>query len=141
MLARLAKIPSIEEFGEKLFSITDNLEIQDPEEMILSDFKKYESGGVRMGIGQCEVTTLSNVSAYAGKYLEALETVRNREGLDWTLLMITDVLREKSVLLATDYRYNRELPYKSKKKQIYSMPGVMSRKKQLLPTLISITAR
>ena len=141
MLARLAKIPSIEEFGEKLFSITDNLEIQDPEEMILSDFKKYESGGVRMGIGQCEVTTLSNVGAYAGKYLEALETVRNREGLDWTLLMITDVLREKSVLLATDYRYNRELPYKSKKKQIYSMPGVMSRKKQLLPTLISITAR
>ena len=141
MLARLAKIPSIEEFGEKLFSITDNLEIQDPEEMILSDFKKYESGGVRMGIGQCEVTTLSNVGAYAGKYLEALETVRNREGLDWTLLMITDVLREKSVLLTTDYRYNRELPYKCKKKQIYDMPGVMSRKKQLLPTLISITAR
>ena len=141
MLARLAKIPSIEEFGEKLFSITDNLEIQDPEEMILSDFKKYESGGVRMGIGQCEVTTLSNVGEYADKYLEALETVRNREGLDWTLLMITDVLREKSVLLTTDHRYNRDLPYKSKKKQVYNMPGVMSRKKQLLPALISITAR
>jgi manganese-dependent inorganic pyrophosphatase len=141
MLARLAKIPSIEEFGEKLFSITDNLEIQEPEEMIMSDFKKYESGGVRMGIGQCEVTTLSNVGAYADKYLEALETIRNREGLDWTLLMITDVLREKSVLLATDHRYNRDLPYKSRKKQVYNMPGVMSRKKQLLPALISITAR
>ena len=141
MLARLAKVTSIEEFGEKLFSITDNLEIQDPEEMILSDFKKYESGGVRMGIGQCEVTTLSNVGVYANKYLEALETVRNREGLDWALLMITDVLREKSVLLVTDHRANRELPYKMSKKQIYRMPGVMSRKKQLLPALIAITAK
>lgn len=141
MLARIAKVPSIEEFGEKLFSITDNLETQDPEESILADFKKYESGGVRMGIGQCEVTTLGNVSDYAGRYIEALEAVRSREGLDWALLMITDVLREKSILLASDYRANRDLPYTAGGKQIYSMPGVMSRKKQLLPTLISITAK
>ncbi len=141
MLARLAKVQSIEAFGEKLFSITDNLEAMDPEEMILSDFKKYESGGVRMGIGQCEVTTLSNVADYAERYIDTMEEIRKREGLDWTLLMITDVLREKSVLLTTDYKGNRELPYKMKKKQIYNMPGVMSRKKQLLPTLISITAK
>jgi len=141
MLARLAKVTSIEEFGEKLFSITDNLAIQDPEEMILSDFKKYESGGVRMGIGQCEVTTLTNVREYADNYLESLEAIRNREGLDWTLLMITDVLREKSVLLTTDHRAVWELPYAVMGKQMYNMPGVMSRKKQLLPALISITAR
>ena len=141
MLARLARIPSIEEFGEKLFSITDNLETQDPEESILADFKKYESGGVHMGIGQCEVTTLGNVGDYAGRYIEALENIRHKENLDWTLLMITDVLREKSVLLASDSKINRELPYASQAKQIYNMPGVMSRKKQLLPVLISITAK
>lgn len=141
MLARLAKVPSIEEFGEKLFSITDNLETQDPIESILSDFKKYESGGIRMGVGQCEVTTLANVKDYAAKYLQALEDVKKQEGLDWTLLMITDVLKEKSVLLASDHKANRDLPYTRKSKQIYSMPGVMSRKKQLLPTLISVTAK
>ena len=141
MLARLARIPSIEEFGEKLFSVTDNLESQDPEESILADFKKYESGGIRMGIGQCEVTTLGNVGDYADRYLDALESIRKKENLDWTLLMITDVLREKSVLLASDFKINRELPYALQAKQIYSMPGVMSRKKQLLPTLISITAK
>lgn len=141
MLARLARIPSIEEFGEKLFSVTDNLETQDPEESILADFKKYESGGMRMGIGQCEVTTLGNVRDYADRYIDALEAIRTREGLDWALLMITDVLREKSVLLTSDHRVNRELPYTMLGKQIYNMPGVMSRKKQLLPTLISITAR
>ena len=140
MLARLAKVPSVEEFGEKLFSITDNLEIQDPEEMILSDFKKYENAGVKMGIGQCEVTTLKNVSDYAAVYLETLQNIAAAQGLDWTLLMITDVLREKSVLLASDNRANRDLPYARIDKQIYDMPGVMSRKKQLLPVLLSVTS-
>jgi manganese-dependent inorganic pyrophosphatase len=141
MLARLAKIGSIEEFGEKLFSITDNLATQDPAESILSDFKKYESGGIRIGIGQCEVTTLSNVNDYADDYLKALDDVRQKEGLDWAMLMITDVLREKSVLLATEHKVAKDLPYVRTKDNIYSMPGVMSRKKQLLPTILSITAK
>ena len=140
MLARLAKIQSIEEFGEKLFSITDNLVIQDPKEMILSDFKKYESGGTKIGIGQCEVTTLKDVGEYAGRYLEALGDVAEAQGLDWTLLMITDVLREKSVLLSSEYRAARDLPYSRMSKGVYSMPGVMSRKKQLLPVLLSVTS-
>ena len=54
--------------------------------------------------------------------------------------MITDVLREKSVLLASDNRANRDLPYAKLDKQIYDMPGVMSRKKQLLPVLLSVTS-
>ena len=140
MLARLAKVDSVQEFGEKLFSITDNLAIQDPAEMILSDFKKYENAGVKMGIGQCEVTTLGNVGEYADAYLEALAQVASGQGLDWALLMITDVLREKSVLLASDYRASRDLPYRRIRKGIYNMPGVMSRKKQLLPALLAVTS-
>ncbi len=138
-LARLAKVMSINEFGEKLFSITDNLATQDTESMILSDFKKYESGGVRMGVGQCEVTTLKDVDEYADRYLKSLQDIANSQDLDWTLLMITDVLREKSVLLTSNYKANKDLPYAKIKDCMYSMPGVMSRKKQLLPTLISAT--
>lgn len=139
MLARLAKVNSLEEFGEKLFSITDNLKTQNPREMILSDFKKYENSGVRFGVGQCEVTTLKDVDEYAERYLAELDKIADDQELDWTVLMVTDVLREQSVLLASDYRANRELPYAMIKERIYNMPGVMSRKKQLLPTLISAT--
>ena len=138
-LARLARITSINEFGETLFSITDNLATQDPEEMILSDFKKYEQGGVSMGVGQCEVTTLKNIDEYADRYLEKLQEIAKNQELDWTLLMVTDVLREQSILLTSDYRANRDLPYARIKKGMYNMPGVMSRKKQLLPTLLSAT--
>jgi manganese-dependent inorganic pyrophosphatase len=139
MLARLARIDSIQEFGEKLFSITDNLATQEPRPMILSDFKKYENSGVKIGVGQCEVTTLENVNEYADAYLEELSDLANDQGLDWTLLMITDVLKEKSVLLANDYKSNRDLPYKKLRKGVYNMPGVMSRKKQLLPILLAVT--
>lgn len=138
-LSRLAKVPSINEFGETLFSITDNLATQDAEKMILSDFKKYEQSGVRMGVGQCEVTTLKNIDEYAERYLETLQGIAKSQDLDWTLLMVTDVLREKSVLLTSEYRANRDLPYARIKDGMYNMPGVMSRKKQLLPTLLSAT--
>ena len=140
MLARLAKVPSVQEFGEKLFSITDNLATQDPDTMILSDFKKYENCGTKMGIGQCEVTTLTNIGEYAPKYLDALQKIADSQGLDWTLLMVTDVLRENSVLLASKCKSNRDLPYARLENQIFDMPGVMSRKKQLLPTLLSVTS-
>ena len=140
MLARLAKVPSVQEFGEKLFSISDNLATQDPDTMILSDFKKYENGGTKMGIGQCEVTTLSDIREYAQTYIDALQKIADSQGLDWTLLMVTDVLRENSVLLASNNKANRDLPYAKIAKQIYDMPGVMSRKKQLLPILLSVTS-
>ena len=140
MLARLAKVPSVQEFGEKLFSISDNLSTQDPDEAILSDFKKYENGGTKMGIGQCEVTTLSDVGEYAQTYIDALQKIADSQGLDWALLMVTDVLRENSVLLASNHKANRDLPYAKIDEQIFDMPGVMSRKKQLLPILLSVTS-
>ena len=93
-----------------------------------------------MGIGQCEVTTLTDVREYAPAYIEALQKIADAQGLDWTLLMITDVLSENSVLLVSDCRSNRDLPYAKIAGQIYDMPGVMSRKKQLLPVLLSVTS-
>ena len=142
-LIELSKLVGVDyqKYGEDLFKITDNLAKQDPIKTILSDFKKYKESGIKLGIAQCEVTTLSNVDEYAEKYIEALEAIRKQNGLDWTMLMVTDVLRDISVLLVSDNKLNRELPYENMTEQIYKMPGVMSRKKQLLPTVLSITER
>lgn len=140
-LAELAGVADYQKYGEDLFKITDNLAQQDPVRTIMSDFKKYEDNGVKMGIGQCEVTTLHDVDDYADAYIEALEAVREQNGLNWTMLMVTDVLRDTSVLLVSESKLNRELPYAAMGKQRYRMPGVMSRKKQLLPTMLSITSK
>ena len=55
--------------------------------------------------------------------------------------MITNVLNEHSVLLCTDYKANKKLSYRSIEKLIYDMPGVMSRKKQLLPEVLFAISR
>lgn len=124
-------------FGVNMFRNVARLTKLDPDDSIKSDFKEYEQAGVRFGIGQCEVTTLTDLDDYADKYLKTLNKIRSKRGLDWAGLMITDIMSEHSVLLCTEHRIQRNLQYVPLKKNIYDMPGVMSRKKQLLPEVIS----
>lgn len=134
----------IPEFGRTMFSHVESLGKRDPEKTILSDFKKYTEKGIMIGIGQCEVTTLDDLEEYMRIYLERLENVREKNGLTWAALMITNVLKENSVLLTTGYKAEKLLPYKAIAEKVYDMPNVMSRKKQLLPEMLyalsSVTA-
>ena len=136
-LAAVCKV-NLEEFGLFMFSNTQGLKTREPQEAIASDFKTYSEKGVTLGIGQCEVTTLHDLSEYAQEYLENLEQIRARNGLDWAVLMITDILKEHSVLLCTEHRLNGHLQYHLMENQIYDMPNVLSRKKQLLPELLNV---
>lgn len=134
----LAKICGVDlnEFGLSMFSNMEGLKSRDPESAIASDFKVYNESGVKIGIGQCEVTTLHDIDEYKEAYLEGLDVVKHKNGLDWAVLMITDVLKEHSILLCTDYRANKHLQYEYIENRVYDMPGVMSRKKQLLPEVL-----
>lgn len=129
---------SLEEFGRFMFSSTQGLKLRDPAKAITSDFKTYSEKGINIGIGQCEVTALQDLPDYADAYLDTLETIKEQNGLDWAGLMITDILREHSVLLCTDYKLNSHLQYRPMGSGIYDMPGILSRKKQLLPELLSV---
>lgn len=124
------------QFGRDMFNCIEGLKTRDPADAIGSDFKEYKENSMRIGIGQCEVTTLSDIDEYAQAYLEALERIRKSRGLDWAVLMITDVIKEKSLLLSTDCRAAVSLPYRQTEPGLYEMPGVMSRKKQLLPEIL-----
>ncbi len=137
---RLAKAAdtTIEEFCKKLFSGGDSLSSLDVMKVIGGDFKKYNELGVDFGIGQVEVTTLDDVPSVAEKYLESLESVRKSEKLDWAMLLVTDVMKDNSVLFTTEYSRNYKFIYEEKVKNVFSLPGVLSRKKQLLPEVIRV---
>lgn len=134
----LAKIVGVdyEEFGRQMFSSTERLKNREPENAIASDFKMYNEHGTKFGIGQAEVMTLADLDDYKDKYLDALKQIRDKNGLEWAVFMITDVLKEDSVLLTTDFRANQHLQYQQLSSNTYDLPGVMSRKKQLLPDII-----
>lgn len=135
-LAAICGEYDIYSFGTKLFSIIDSLSSREPISAIEGDFKVYNEKNIKIGIGQCEVTTLSDLPSYSDKYLDSLNTIKEKKNLDWAMLLITDVLREKSVLLTTECKYRQKLQWSEISTCIYDMPGVLSRKKQLLPEVI-----
>lgn len=136
-LTKLAKV-DLNEFAEKMFSSMGGLTSDVANEKIESDFKIYAENGVSVGIGQCEVVTLRDLDNYKEAYLKTLDEVRQKNSLNWAMLMITDVIKETSVLLTTDFKLNKNIQYKKLETNIYDMPGVLSRKKQLLPDILSI---
>lgn len=135
VLASICRV-DLDEYGLSMFSRVEGLKEREPKTAISSDFKTYTEKGLKIGIGQCEVTTLNDLSDYANEYADALEEVKTMQGLNWAVLMVTDVIHEHSVLICTEHKGNRHLPYKQVGKNLFDMPHVMSRKKQLLPEII-----
>lgn len=135
VLASMCKV-DLNEYGLSMFSRVKGLNERDPKSAILSDFKTYTENGIKIGIGQCEVTTLNDLPDYKDQYAATLDEIKTLQGLGWAVLMITDVIHEHSALLCTEHRGNRYLPYKAVDRNLFDMPHVMSRKKQLLPEII-----
>lgn len=136
-LKKLANV-DLNEFAEKMFSSMGGLTADVANEKIEADFKIYAENGVSVGIGQCEVVTLRDMNNYKDAYLKTLDEVRMKNSLDWAMLMITDVIKETSVLLTTDFKLNKNIQYRKIENNVYDMPGVLSRKKQLLPDVLSL---
>lgn len=136
-LCRIAGI-EFDEFCKELFSEGSSLSKLDVAKAVGGDFKMYNEKNVRFGIGQVEVTALDDVDEVKDKYLSELENVRQKEKLDWAMLLVTNVLSEDSVLLITDFAKNYRFIYEEKSKGQYLLPGVLSRKKQLLPEVLRV---
>ena len=138
-LSEIAHIPHIKQFGEQLFSAASVLNKADPKRVVEGDFKVYHESGVKIGIGQVEVTTLEQVDEVKETYIKQLEKTRMEHGLDWALLLVTDVIKEDSVLLSTAYpRKEKALMYPLESPGKYILKDVLSRKKQLLPEILRV---
>ena len=139
-VTQLAAIAGVDfdEFGKELFSKGSSLSSAEPEKAVSADFKIYTENGVKFGIGQMEVTTLDDASEMSATYLKTLHEKQNKEGLEWAMLLVTDVLTSNSILFATEYKNSYRFAYEEIADGIFSLPGVLSRKKQLLPEVIRV---
>lgn len=137
-LANLAECDWME-WGNEMFTKTATLHSMSPMDVVTSDFKVYEQGKYKVGVGQVETMTLEDFSEIKAEFLEALKTVCLEKGLDWTMLLVTNVIKEESLLLMTDLdELEDRLIYKKQEDNLYYLPGVMSRKKQLLPEICRV---
>lgn len=127
----------VEQWGARLFEHTSSLRVDNYDELVGSDFKIYHECGVEIGIGQIEVSSFQEYPAAEEAIVKALEKVKLEKSLDWALLLVTNVIKEESILVTSESPlYQRELSYEALNPQCYRLKGVLSRKKQLLPEVL-----
>jgi manganese-dependent inorganic pyrophosphatase len=129
---------AIEELGSALLAAGAGLGTRPVGEIVGTDVKFYEVGPAKVGIAQVEVTNFSELTARLDDLREGMAAMSERDKLTLALLMITDVVRGNSRLLAVgNDRMIATLPYPRLNDGTLDAPGVVSRKKQLLPTVLA----
>ncbi len=130
---------SIESFGEKVLAAGTGLASRDPIDVVTTDMKKYETDSLRFAIAQAEVSELYELNEYLEPLRDALQELKERRSLDFAMLMVTDVVQGDSRLLMVDAPVVLdELPYRPLADGTRLAQGVVSRKKQLLPVVLSL---
>jgi len=126
-------------WGDEIFSHSASLKNSTPGEIILEDFKTYREQGIRLGIGQAEVITLEELPEVQEDFLFALGEIAREKQLDWVMLLITNVNTQDSILLTSCFAPGeKHFLYESTAPGVFSLPGVLSRKKQLFPEVCRV---
>jgi len=130
---------TIESFGEKVLAAGTGLFSRDPVDVVTTDMKKYETETYQFAIAQAEVSDLYELDEYLEPLKKALQDLKERRTLDFAMLMVTDVVQGDSRLLLVDApMVLDELPYRPQTDGTRLAEGVVSRKKQLLPVVLSL---
>jgi len=131
---------NITTYGKAILSAGAGLSNRKPEEVVSNDVKAYEAGGFRLAIAQAEVTDLLQLTEHLEPLTKALDEYKDRNGLDFAILLITDVVRGSSRLILTSNAppILDDLPYPPLADGTRDAPGVVSRKKQLLPGVLGL---
>jgi manganese-dependent inorganic pyrophosphatase len=130
------------EFGSGMFEETSDVSELPAEEIVSRDAKEYEAGGGQIiCIAQVETVGRSLLERKE-ELLTALGAGRERKGYSVFALMITDILTKGTELLAAGDRGTLERAFdRLAADGSVSLPGVMSRKKQVAPKLLAAAAR
>jgi len=123
--------------GREMFEETSDVSRLPAEDIIHRDAKEYEAaGGKTICIAQVE-TVGTSLLERKDELLAALEAAREASGYALFALMVTDILSKGTELLAVGDRASIERAFDQPAADgVVSLPGVMSRKKQVAPRLL-----
>lgn len=142
LLAWLAEIAGVDSkrLAEEIFNSGSVILANPPERIVRSDFKIYDEEGVRFAVSQVEELGFGNFQAQAKPIARAVEELRESEKLAFACLLVTDINTQNSLLLVKgDPTFISRIRYPHvEQDEIFDLPGVVSRKKQLIPFLTTL---
>ena len=138
-LAELAG-EDIPAYAEQMFEAGADLTGRDAEDVFRSDFKAFSRGDVKFGVGQSIYMTDNSRAAAEALVRPFLPEASRREGLPLIFYMFTDMKTQSTDLMVYGFDAEeivRDAFHVEVKDGMAVLPGVVSRKKQLIPPLLA----
>lgn len=139
-LSKISEINNWQDFGMELFKIRSSVANLSPLEIIKADYKDFEMSAGKFGIGQVETADLSEVEAKEEAIIKELNKLKEDNNYHSVILFITDIINEGSKFLVSTSNQadiEKALNVKLENNKVY-IPGIMSRKKQVIPMLSEV---
>lgn len=139
-LAEIAGI-DIDQFAQEMFEAGENLQERTAEQVLTQDYKVFASGGIRFGVGQGSYVSAKNREMAKEMLQGEMEQVLAKENVDMIFYLVTNILDQSSEVLFAgkdaDLLLSNAFHCLVKKGQPLLLKGVVSRKKQFIPAMIS----
>lgn len=127
-------------YAEQMFEAGADLTGRDAEDVFRSDFKAFSRGDVKFGVGQSIYMTDNSRAAAEALVRPFLPEASRREGLPLIFYMFTDMKTQSTDLMVFGFNAEeivRDAFHVEVKDGMAVLPGVVSRKKQLIPPLLA----
>ena len=138
-LAKQLKL-DYKKYAIEMFKAGTSLKGKTKEEIITSDLKTFTSNDIKFAVGQIFTLDIDSIKDDIVSYLEELQKVNDSLGCKYTMLAITDVVRNGSYVIYTEAfkevlssGFNNEAF-----EQMTYIDGLASRKKQIVPAILSV---
>jgi len=136
----LAKIAGVEDFkalGMEMFIVKSAVEGASARDLTTRDYKEFDMGASKIGVGQLEVVDLSVFDDKKEMLFEDMKKLKDESGLHSVIVLLTDIMTEGSQLLVVsddESKIEKAFDKKLDNHEVW-LEGVLSRKKQIIPFL------
>lgn len=145
-LAEMAGL-NLEQYASDMFAAGSNLKNKSDSEIFYQDFKTFSAGKVTFGVGQISSMNADELVMIKERLQNYLNKAYKEHGVDMLFFMLTNILTESTELLCEGTGADsliieafhltvRDNDYHTYHKEI-ELPGVVSRKKQLIPAIMT----
>lgn len=142
VLKRLSEITGVdpEEFAAKMFKAGTSLEGKTVSEIFNQDYKIFSLSNYKIGVSQVTTMDIDGFDPMKPSMMDYMDKKVKDEGFNFLLLLLTDILKGGSQLFVAGP--NKEIVSKAfnitlKDDSAYA-PGLLSRKKQVIPPITSV---
>lgn len=129
----------LKEYANEFFQVGSALRSCTPEQVVREDCKEFEESGRKFSISQIEEIGFELFWQRKDELASALNGLARDNGLEFSALLVTDIASNGSLLLMSlEPDGWEEINYPQLEDRLYQLDEVVSRKKQLLPLIISL---